>query len=68
MDTHKRTLIKTITWRILATILTILAIYIWIGDFNTSLGLGIATNILTTIGYYVHERIWNELNYGRIKP
>ena len=67
MDTHKRTIIKTITWRIIATLTTVAVIYIWTGDLFVALGSGLVANALKTIFYYVHERVWNRSDFGREK-
>ena len=67
MDTHKRTIVKTITWRIIATLTTVIVIYIWIGDLSAALGSGLAANALKTIFYYIHERVWNRSDFGRKK-
>ena len=64
MDTHRRTLLKTITWRAIATTTTIAVIYIWTGDLGISFVSGIVANLLKTLFYYVHERVWNSIRYG----
>ncbi|MCK5044118.1 DUF2061 domain-containing protein [Candidatus Parcubacteria bacterium] len=66
MDTHKRTVLKTITWRIVATLTTVLVIYLWTNSWSLALGSGLVTNALKTIFYYIHERIWNLVNFGRL--
>ena len=65
MDTHKRTIVKTITWRIIATLTTVIVIYLWIGDLSVALGSGLLANALKTIFYYAHERVWNRSDFGR---
>ena len=65
MDTHKRTIIKTITWRLIATLTTVVVIYLWIGDLSIALGSGLVANAFKTIFYYVHERMWNRSDFGR---
>ena len=66
MDTHKRTIFKSITWRIIATSTTILTIYAWTGKWSTSLASGLIANGLKTIFYYIHERVWNKSDFGRL--
>ncbi len=65
MDTHKRTIIKTITWRIIATLTTVIVIYLWTGDLSVALGSGLVANAFKTIFYYIHERMWNLTDFGR---
>ncbi|MCK5176312.1 MAG: DUF2061 domain-containing protein [Candidatus Aenigmarchaeota archaeon] len=66
MDTHKRTIVKTITWRIIATLTTVLTIYFWTNDWSLALGSGLVANALKTIFYYIHERAWNLTDFGRL--
>ena len=66
MDTHKRTIVKTITWRIIATLTTVLTIYLWTKDWSLALGSGLIANAFKTIFYYIHERAWNLSDYGRL--
>ena len=66
MDTHKRTIFKTITWRIIATVTTILTIYFWTNSWSVSLGSGLIANALKTLFYYIHERVWNLTDFGRL--
>ncbi len=66
MDTYKRSIYKTITWRIIATLTTIIVIYIWTKSWSISLVAGIVANVLKTVFYYIHERLWNRTDYGRL--
>lgn len=56
MDTKTRSIVKAITWRIIATIIA----YIFVG-FTAA----IIINVVQTVAYYFHERIWNHVNWGR---
>ncbi len=67
MEQHKRTLIKTVTWRIIALLTTIIVVYIYSGDLKESLTIGIAANLLKMGFYYIHERIWNRIKFGITK-
>lgn len=67
MDHPKRSLAKAITWRVIAFLVTIIAIYIYTKDIKESLVVGISANVIKIFLYYVHERIWNRVRFGRIK-
>lgn len=54
----KRHLAKTITWRITATLITILIAWILTGDTTIVLKFGALEVIIKMIFYYVHERVW----------
>lgn len=59
----KRHIAKTISWRILGTIDTIILTGIISGNWKIGLSVGSAEVITKMILYFLHERIW----YGYIK-
>jgi len=71
--TKKRSLIKAIIWRVIGSIDTFILSLIIINfssqNYTYDLAFYIATlELLTkTIFYYLHERLWNQLNIGRVK-
>ncbi len=68
MEHPKRTLFKTITWRIIALLTTIVVVYIYSGNAKDSLVIGVAANFFKMLFYYIHERVWNRVEFGRVKP
>lgn len=63
-NSNKRHLFKTITWRFVGTISTIiLALWIW-GDSTQSIQIGGAETLTKTILYYFHEKFWYRLSFG----
>jgi len=65
LETHHRTLIKAITWRILATLATILIVFIFTGRLLLSLEVGAVEVVVKIIIYFLHERIWGKVGWGR---
>ena len=59
---YKATLIKTIIWRILATILTFLSAWLVTGNIKVGLAIGGVEGLVKMIGYFTFERLWNKLN------
>lgn len=59
---YKATLIKTIIWRILATILTFLSAWLVTGNIKVGLAIGGVEAFVKMIGYFTFERLWNKLN------
>ena len=59
---YKATLIKTIIWRILATILTFLSAWLVTGNVKVGLTIGGVEALVKMIGYFTFERLWNKLN------
>ena len=66
-DSWKRSLVKTITYRIAILALDFIVIYLFTGKYVIALGFMILSNIYTTVGYYAHERIWDRIKWGTKK-
>lgn len=67
MEKPVRSLLKAISWRIVATLTTIVLVFVSTGNLVISLGVGFSELIIKIIIYYVHERIWNLVGFGREK-
>ena len=61
----KRHLAKTITWRLVATIDTIILSWIITGNPLTGLKIGAAEIVTKMFLYYAHERLWFKLNLNK---
>lgn len=59
-----RSIIKTISWRIIATLITIGIVYIFTGNLPISLGVGSVEVITKMFFYYAHERTWANVKWG----
>ena len=68
MEHPKRTLVKTLTWRLIAVLTTIGVVYLYYGNAKESIVVGGVANLFKMVLYYVHERIWNRVHFGRQKP
>ncbi len=64
-ESKKRTLTKTITYRILIIITDIIVLYLLTGSTDLTLTFVIASNAVTAVQYYFHERVWNGISWGR---
>lgn len=58
---NKRHLAKTITWRIVGTIDTIIIGFLISGSLEAGLQIGFAELITKMVLYYLHERVWFKL-------
>ena len=67
VESHKRSIAKALTWRVIATATTMLVAYIWLGEWTTSIALAIMANGIKAVFYYIHERVWNRTDFGRKK-
>jgi len=61
---RKRHILKTLTWRIVGTLDTILISWLITGSIEAGIGIGGAEFITKTLLYYFHERIWYKFDFG----
>ncbi|WP_053990712.1 DUF2061 domain-containing protein [Mangrovimonas sp. TPBH4] len=62
---YKRHIAKTITWRIVGTIDTIILSWIISGDPLIGLQIGIYEVITKMVLYFLHERVWFKVNLSK---
>ena len=60
-----RSIVKTISWRVLATLTTVSLVYIFIGDTKIAFAVGGIEVFLKMLIYFLHERVWDKLKFGR---
>ena len=66
-EKHYRSIVKALSWRITGTLDTIVVAYLVTGTIKMALSIG-CVELFTKISlYYVHERVWNRLSFGREK-
>ena len=63
-ETHTRSVIKGITWRILASISTLVLSYVLTGNIVFAGVISIADTIIKFLEYFLHERIWSYIPWG----
>ncbi len=64
-ETKTRSLVKTIIWRIIATLITWGTIYFYIGKLGESIEITLVAALIGMTAYYFHERIWNKIEWGK---
>jgi uncharacterized membrane protein len=60
----RRSLVKAVTYRIIVMCLDFLTIYLFTGKVRIALGFMLASNVYTTLAYFVHERLWARVRWG----
>ena len=67
METQARSIAKAVSYRILGSATTGLIVFILTGKPTLSVGASMLDVVLKIGAYFVHERIWNHISYGRPK-
>ena len=65
METQHRTLLKTISWRIIATVISFGIAYFISKDIGIASSIASIQVVVHTIFYYIHERMWNKIKWGK---
>ena len=65
MSTIQRSLLKTITWRIIGSIDTMVITYFITGNWKFGLAVGGIEVVSKMILYYLHERVWQRIKWGK---
>ena len=68
MDSHARTILKTVSYRIVGFFATSFVAYVFTHEWLLSSGIGLLDTALKLGVYYSHERIWCRITFGRPKP
>lgn len=64
VESKKRHIAKTITWRMVGTLDTMVLAWIISGNPMIGLKVGGAEMMTKMILYYLHERVWYKINFG----
>lgn len=64
-ETFKRSLVKTISYRLFIILLDFTTIYLITHKVNLAIGFMLVSNIYTTVAYFLHERIWDRIKWGK---
>lgn len=64
-DSNNRSIAKTISWRLTGSFSTFMISYLILGSFSIASSIAVIQIIANTILYYLHERVWNKINWGR---
>ena len=57
-DSHIRPIIKAVSWRIIAMIITGAVVYAYTGEIKKSGEISVVAGLILTFAYYLHERFW----------
>ncbi len=70
IEKRSRSILKTISWRIWATITTCTIVYFFTKRFFLAVSVGGIEIIAKMILYFFHERVWNKISFGKksVKP
>jgi uncharacterized membrane protein len=66
-EAHTRTIVKAISWRVIATLTTMIIVFLFTRRIILTLGVGLAEVTAKITFYYLHERVWDKISWGKSK-
>jgi len=66
-ETRKRSLIKSISWRVICIVVSIVTSFFLTGKWDIAVAIGTVYNFITMVLYYFHERSWNKVKWGCVE-
>lgn len=64
-DTHKRSIVKAIIYRFGGIMVLAMVTWIFTRDVIQVTSVTIAYHLISIVGYYVYERLWEHMKWGR---
>jgi uncharacterized membrane protein len=65
VESTSRSIAKAVSYRLLGSITTAIIVFFFNGDAKVAAGAGIA-DLFAKLGlYFLHERVWNSIPFGR---
>jgi uncharacterized membrane protein len=65
VETKTRSLMKAISWRCLATLITFSIAFFLTGQTVIALEIGFLDLVIKLITYFFHERVWGRISLGK---
>jgi len=64
-EAHLRSILKAISYRLLAAIATTTIVFVFTRKLILSLGVGLVESVAKILCYYIHERAWSFIGFGK---
>ena len=66
METNRRSLAKTLSWRFWATLITIAVAWMITRELAFALEIGLLDTAIKLLAYFTHERAWTRVKWGQV--
>lgn len=68
METRSRSIVKALTWRVAALVITMSVVLVVTRKIELAASIGLADTLIKLGAYYAHERCWLKVPFGRPRP
>jgi len=66
-STYERSFAKGLIWEFISFLLVIVAVYLVYGNLNTSIQFSAIFTLVKIPIFFLHERIWKMIKWGKIR-
>lgn len=66
MESHIRSIVKALSWRLIATLVTFLVAWVFTGTVELAMKIGVLDTLIKLAVYYLHERTWIRVRFGKL--
>ena len=66
-DSHIRSLIKAVSWRLVGSLDTFMLSLLVTGNAKYAVSIATAEALTKIVLYYIHERVWRRVRWGRLE-
>ena len=66
-ETRRRTILKSLSYRVVGGLITICVAYAATGTLGSAAAIGLIDTVVKVGAFYLHERLWLRIDYGRAK-
>jgi len=64
MESKRRSFLKVISWRLTATLTTMVISLLITGNLDMALKIGVFELVAKILLQYLHERVWTKIKFG----
>lgn len=64
-ETPWRSIVKSISWRVVGTLDTIIISWVITGKLAMAFSIGMVELVTKMALYFTHERVWNRIQWGK---
>ncbi len=65
MESRRRTIVKSISYRVLGGFITLGVVLVATGEVSAAAAIGLADTLVKVGAFYFHERLWLRIDFGR---
>jgi uncharacterized membrane protein len=63
IESRRRSVVKTLSYRVIVTVILAAVTFVVTGSLYQTSAISIVFALLSTIAYYIHERIWTTIKW-----